>query len=62
MSVQVRDEREPDGSGWRLWSVGLDQVDGNGAVDAFHAEGADVKSSDFVFSSRERQLRAAAAP
>ena len=27
-----------------------------------HAEGADVKSSDFVFSSRERQLRAAPAP
>ena len=57
----LRYEREPDGSGWRRWSVGLDQVDGNGAVDAFHAEGADVKSSDFVFSSRERQLRAAAA-
>ena len=60
--ARLRYEREPDGSGWRLWSVGLDQVDGNGAVDAFHAEGADVKSSDFVFSSRERQLRAAAAP
>ena len=58
----LRYEREPDGSGWRLWSVGLDQSDGNGAVDAFHAEGADVKSSDFVFSSRERQLRAAPAP
>ena len=60
--ARLRYEREPDGSGWRLWSVGLDQVDGNGAVDAFHAEGADVKSSDFVFSSRERQLRAAPAP
>ena len=60
--ARLRYEREPDGSGWRLWSVGLDQVDGNGAVDAFHAEGADVKSSDFVFSSRERELRAAAAP
>ncbi len=58
----LRYAREPDGSGWRLWSVGLDQADGNGAIDAFHAEGADVKSSDFVFSSRERQLRAAPAP
>ena len=59
--ARLRYEREPDGSGWRLWSVGLDQVDGNGAVDAFHAEGADVKSSDFVFSSHERELRRAAA-
>ena len=59
--ARLRYEREPDGSGWRLWSVGLDQADGNGAVDAFHAEGADVKSSDFVFSSRERALRRAAA-
>ena len=58
----LRYAREPDGSGWRLWSAGLDQADGNGAIDAFHAEGADVKSSDFVFSSRERQLRAAPAP
>ena len=59
--ARLRYECEPDGSGWRLWSVGPDQVDGNGAVDAFRAEGADVKSSDFVFTSRERELRRAAA-
>ena len=57
--ARLRYEREPDGSGWRLWSVGLDQADGNGAVDAFHSSDADVKSSDFVFSSRERELRRA---
>ena len=59
--ARLRYEREPDGSGWRLWSVGLDQVDGNGAVDAFHSSDADVKRSDFVFTSRERELRRAAA-
>lgn len=53
----LRYKREPDGSGWRLWSVGLDQADGGGAVDAFHAEGDAVRASDFVFASRERERR-----
>ena len=59
--ARLRYEREPDGSGWRLWSVGLDRIDGGGAVDAFHAERNAVRDSDFVFSSHERELRRAAA-
>ena len=50
-----------DAGGWRLWSVGTDQSDGGGAVDAFTAgKNAAGKPADFVFTSRERDIRKAA--
>ncbi len=52
-----------DGDGWRLHSVGLDQVDGGGLVDAYRTKDPQARStSDFVFISRERETRLAAAP
>jgi len=49
-----------DGDGWRLWSAGLDQVDGGGAVDAFTADDpGERKDADFVLTSRERDIRKA---
>ncbi|MGI5869328.1 MAG: hypothetical protein ACOX9C_07795 [Kiritimatiellia bacterium] len=53
-----------DGDGWRLHSVGIDQEDGGGLVDAYRSAGSRQKrgASDFVFISRERETRLAAQP
>lgn len=49
-----------DGGQWRFYSVGLDQEDGGGLVDAYRATTADAqKKSDFIFSQRERESRIA---
>ena len=49
-----------DGGQWRFYSVGLDQEDGGGLVDAYRAANADAqKKSDFIFSQRERESRIA---
>ena len=49
-----------DGDGWRLHSVGLDQEDGGGLVDAYRTTDAKTRSAaDFVFISREREVRLA---
>lgn len=49
-----------DGEGWRFYSVGLDQEDGGGLVDAYRTTDPDAQSqSDFVFLSRERETRMA---
>lgn len=50
-----------DADGWRMWSVGTDGGDDGGALDAFSAGGdAAGEKSDFVFTSRERDIRRAA--
>lgn len=47
-----------DGDGWRIWSVGLDQVDGGGISDAYtERDRSRQKNADFVLTSRERELR-----
>lgn len=49
-----------DGDGWRLHSVGLDQEDGGGLVDAYRTTDAKAqRTADFVFISRERDVRLA---
>ena len=49
-----------DGEGWRFYSVGLDQEDGGGAIDAYRTtDSAEQSKSDFVFISREREARRA---
>ena len=49
-----------DGDGWRLHSVGLDQEDGGGLVDAYRTDDAKARrTADFVFISRERDVRLA---
>jgi len=48
----------PDNDGWQFYSVGLDQVDDGGLVDAFRTvDPKKQKKSDFVFTSYERVLR-----
>ncbi len=48
-------------NGWRIWSIGLDQEDDNGLQDAMTAKDRkDRQKSDFIFTSNERLLRAAA--
>lgn len=67
-AADVLDPFSPDGAapfvyardegGWRFYSVGLNQMDGGGAVDAFRApDAASQQHADFVFASRERALR-----
>ncbi len=49
-----------DGVGWRFYSVGLDQQDGGGLVDAYRTTDPETQSkSDFIFISREREIRLA---
>lgn len=44
--------------GWRLWSVGLDQTDGGGAIDGFtERDPKRQKAADLVFTSNEREIR-----
>lgn len=48
-------------NGWRIWSIGLDQEDDYGLQDAMTAKDRkDRQKSDFIFTSNERLLRAAA--
>lgn len=47
-----------DGDGWRFYSVGRDQVDGGGEIDAYRTvDPKKQKDSDFVFTSHERKFR-----
>lgn len=50
-----------DGEGWRFYSVGLNQIDDGGLVDAYRAADAEAqKRADFIFISHERESRIAA--
>ena len=49
-----------DGEGWRVYSVGLNQIDDGGLVDAYRAPDAESqKKADFIFTSHERESRLA---
>ncbi|MCL1909753.1 MAG: hypothetical protein FWG05_02325 [Kiritimatiellaeota bacterium] len=49
-----------DIDGWRFWSVGLNQKDGGGLLNAFHADKkTDLRNTDLVFTSREREIQMA---
>ena len=47
-----------DGGGWRFWSVGFNQQNDGGLANAYHAaKDTDLKKTDLVFTSREREIR-----
>ena len=59
-NVAARLGYQRDGDGWRLHSVGLDQEDGGGLVDAYRTTDPKAqRTADFVFISRERDVRLA---